>query len=199
VVIENRGPAGKHGQRGQPLLTTTLIRATASTTGLTNREVTDQLKAGKSLAQVAQSKGKTADTVISTVRTQLKQRLDKAVTNKRITQERANQELADYDKNAPTVMNDTTIGQKLTDAQDRRQKGAAIRVLIQATSDVTGLTPKEITAQLRDGKSLSQIAQSKGKTANDILARAKQISDARQQDLLTDAADLVNQTNPVAK
>ncbi len=196
AVVENRGPAGKHGQ---PVLTTTLIRATANATGLTNREVTDQLKAGKSLAQVAQSKGKTTDTVISTVRAELKQRLDRAVTNKRITQERANQELADFDKNAPTVMSDTTIGQQLIDAQNQRQKGATMRVLIQATSDVTGFTPKEIATQLKNGKSLTQIAQSKGKTANDILTRAKQIIDARQQDLLTDAANLVNQPNPAAR
>ena len=196
LVVEQRGPGGKHKQGAQQLLTVSLMRATAKETGLSMQDLADQLKAGKSLAQIAQAKGKSADTIIATVRTELKNRLDKAVANKRTTQERANEALAAFDKNAPTVMNDTTLGQKIDERQERREKGAAMGLLIRATSEVTGLTPQQIKTELKAGKSLAQIAQSKGKTANDILAKAKELADEREQELLKNAADLVNQTNP---
>ena len=96
---------------------------------LSNAQVVEQLKAGKSLAQIAQDKGKSADTIIATVRTELKQRLDKAVTNNRLTQAKADEALANFDKNAPTVMQDATLGQSIQQRQDQRQKGAAAGLL----------------------------------------------------------------------
>jgi len=184
---------GRHGRLGGNDLAGGLIKATADATGLTNAQVVEQLKAGKSLTQIAQEKGKSADTIIAAVRTELKQRLDKAVTNKRLTQAKADEMLATFDKNAPTVIQDATLGQNIQQRQDQRQKGAAASVLIKATSAVTGLTAKEITTELKAGKSLAQIAQSKGKTADDILAKAKELLAAREQTLLTDASTLINQ------
>jgi hypothetical protein len=90
-------------------------------------------------------------------------------------------------------MQDAKLGQTIQQRQDQRQKGAAASLLIKATSDVTGLTPKEITTELKAGKSLAQIAQSKGKTADDILAKAKELVAARQQVLLNNASTLINQ------
>jgi uncharacterized protein (DUF433 family) len=183
---------GQH-RVGKQELAGGLIKATADATGLTNAQIVEQLKAGKSLAQIAQDKGKSADTIIAAVRTQLKQRLDKTVTNKKLTQAKADALLANFDTNAPTVMQDAKLGQTIQQRQDQRQKGAAASLLIKATSDVTGLTPKEITTELKAGKSLAQIAQSKGKTADDILAKAKELVAARQQVLLNNASTLINQ------
>jgi hypothetical protein len=191
------GTQAANGGRQHPIgkqdLAAGLIKATADATGLTNAQVVEQLKAGKSLAQIAQDKGKSADTIIAAVRTQLKQRLDKAVKNKKLTQAKADVMLANFDTNAPTVMQDAKLGQTIQQRQDQRQKGAAATLLIKATSDVTGLTPKEITTELKAGKSLAQIAQSKGKTADDILAKAKELVAARQQVLLNNASTLINQ------
>jgi hypothetical protein len=117
-VVEHRGP-----KDGRPLLAGSLIKQTATTTGLTRVEVVEQLKAGKSLTQIAESKGKTAAEIIAAVRTELKAHLDKAVQNQRITQARADEMLANFDTNAPTVMNDTTLGQKIAERQDRPRGG----------------------------------------------------------------------------
>lgn len=190
-------PGARGGPRngvGKQELAGSLIKATATATGLTNAQVVEQLKAGKSLAQIAQEKGKTADSIVATVRTELKQRLDKAVTNKKLTQARADQMLATFDTNAATMMQSTTLGQTIEQRQDRRQQGAAIALLVKATSEVTGLTPGAIRQELKAGKSLAQIAQEQGKTADDVLAKAKELVAARQQQLLTDAGTLVNQT-----
>ena len=68
----------------------------------TMREIGEQLRDGKSLEQIAQSKGKTAAEVIAAARTSVKAQLDKAVANGRLTQQPADQALAQFDAQAPT-------------------------------------------------------------------------------------------------
>lgn len=194
ALVERPGPGGgRHDRGGQLGIPASLVKATVDQTGLTGKQVADELKAGKSLTQIAQAKGKTADQVIAAARTAIKARLDQAVTNGRLTQAAADQALATFDQQAPTVMADTTLGQKIDQRQDRAKQGAALAILVRATSEVTGLTVQEVRTELKAGKSLSQIAQSKGKTAADVIAKAKELLTARQQEVIDAAEDLVNQ------
>jgi hypothetical protein len=89
-----------------------LIRATASVAGLTADQVATELRAGKSLAQIAQAAGKTADDVIKAARADYQTALNQSVTNGRITQAQADAALAQFDQNAPQIANDTTLGQR---------------------------------------------------------------------------------------
>jgi flagellar hook-basal body complex protein FliE len=74
--------------------------------------VLTQLQSGQSLAQIAESKGKTADEVIAAARTQLEEMLKQAVTDGRITQAQADAKLAAFDQSASQIMSDTTLGQR---------------------------------------------------------------------------------------
>jgi hypothetical protein len=87
-----------------------LVSATASVTGLTTQEVITQVQAGKSLAQIAQDKGKTADDVIAAARAALVTKLAAAVTAGQITQAQSDAKLAAFDANAATLVNSTTLG-----------------------------------------------------------------------------------------
>ncbi len=89
-----------------------LVSATASVTGLTTQEVMTELQGGKSLAQIAEGKGKTADDVIKAARAQLDDQLKQAVTDGRLTQAQADAKLQQFDQTATQVMNDTTLGQR---------------------------------------------------------------------------------------
>jgi len=91
----------------------TLFSATASVTGLTTQEVLTELRDGKSLAQIAQDHGKTADDVIQAARTQLQDLLSQAVSSGRITQAQADAKLAEFDQTAPERVNDATLGQRI--------------------------------------------------------------------------------------
>ena len=82
-----------------------LVSAAASVTGLTTQEVTTQLQAGQSLAQIAQSKGKTADDVVKAARAALATQLQTAVTAGTITQAQSDAELAEFDQQAPQIVN----------------------------------------------------------------------------------------------
>jgi hypothetical protein len=62
-----------------------IFRVTADYLGLTRRELFQQLRSGKSLAEVATAQGKTVDGLKTAILDAVKTRLDKAVTNSRIT------------------------------------------------------------------------------------------------------------------
>ncbi|HKY24603.1 MAG TPA: hypothetical protein VJM07_05575, partial [Gaiella sp.] len=57
--------------------------------GLTREALRAELKQGKSLAQIAREKGKSVDGLVAAMVAPLKERLDKAVANDRVTRQRA--------------------------------------------------------------------------------------------------------------
>jgi pyruvate/2-oxoglutarate dehydrogenase complex dihydrolipoamide acyltransferase (E2) component len=98
--------------RGQGHGKSSLISAAASVTGLTADQVVTELRSGKSLAQIAQGKGKTADEIIKAARAEYQSALSQSVTSGRLTQAQADARLAEFDQSAPQIVNDTTLGQR---------------------------------------------------------------------------------------
>jgi hypothetical protein len=189
--FDHGGPRGFHAGGPQ-----SLIEATVSVTGLTRDEVFTDLKAGQSLAQIAQSKGKTAEDVIAAARTQLDTGLKQAATDGKLTQAQADTALADFDKTATVTVNSTTLGTNPGPGLGGpgfghggpggfgRDGGAGS--LIGATVTVTGLTREEVQTDLKAGQTLTQIAESKGKTAADVIAAARTELQTRLTQAVTD-------------
>lgn len=188
--------AGAH-RAGAARLARLLIGATADAAGIQAKDVMQDLRAGKSLAQVAQAHGKTSDDVIKAARAKLQDQLKQAVASGRATQNRADAALAQFDQRAPALMNDANLARQIRRAVVGRRGGAA--ALVKATADVTGLQPKDVTQELRAGKSLAQIAQEHGKTADDILAKLREQGNQRLEQMLSRAKDLINQPGLGAK
>jgi predicted transcriptional regulator len=169
-----------------------LIEATVSVTGLAHDEVFTDLKAGQSLAQIAVSKGKTADEVIVAARTQLQDSLKQAVTDGKLTQAQADSALADFDKTATETVNSTTLGTTGPGlggpgfGHDGMGRGGGAGSLIESTVTVTGLTRAEVFTDLKAGQTLTQIAESKGKTAADVIAAARTALDTQLKQAVTD-------------
>ncbi|HEY3109724.1 MAG TPA: hypothetical protein VGL23_13270 [Chloroflexota bacterium] len=89
-----RGPhlGGKQERGFQPLRQA--VGGLADLLKITPRQLRQELRAGKSLAQVAQDHGKTRDELKQYITDRAKARLDELVKAGRLTQERANQMLA---------------------------------------------------------------------------------------------------------
>jgi hypothetical protein len=88
------GPGGRFGGgRGIPILT-----EVAKALGITQAKLHQQLKAGKSIADVAKAQGKSLDAVKSAVRKAVKAELDKQVAAKTITQAQADERLSHLDE-----------------------------------------------------------------------------------------------------
>ena len=83
-------PEGRHrfGHKGPGMHFGLDLSAAAQAIGVTPEELRQELP-GKSLAQVAQAHGKTADDVATALKNAANQRIDQAVTNGRLTAEQA--------------------------------------------------------------------------------------------------------------
>lgn len=172
VLDDTLAPAlalDKHGRGYQPLL----VAATAGVTGLTEAQVRSELQAGKTLTQVTESKGKTAAAVIASARTNLKTRLDQEVTSGKLSQAQADTRLADFDAQAPQLMQQ--VGKPINPGNPGRGRAGEPfpQLLTHATASVTGLTEAQVRTQLQAGKTLTQVAEATGKTAAAVIASAR--------------------------
>ena len=102
-----------------------------------------------------------------------------AVTDGKLTQAQVDSALANFDKTATETVNSTTLGQGGPglggpgfDHGGGRGLGGA-GSLIEATVSVTGLTRQEVQTDLQAGQTLTETAESKGKTAADVIAAAR--------------------------
>jgi hypothetical protein len=173
------------------MLTAALIKASASVTGTQPKDVLLALRDGKSLSQYAKDQGKTDADVIAAARKNVQDRLSQAQNNGRLTQAQVDTLLKQFDDNAPRLMANANLGQQIGRAIGRRHPVAA--GLVKATADVTGTTPKEVLAALKQGQSLAQYVQAHGKTADDILAKLRQLGQQRLDKGLDRARDLIEQ------
>jgi uncharacterized protein (DUF433 family) len=131
-------------------------------TGLTKQQILDQLRAGKTFDQIAGSK---AQTVENDLLAALKARLDKAVSNGKLTQDRETAMLAKA-KTAIEKAMSSNLSSRIPangSLQPCSRKGGMnlLRTLITVTAQQTGLTQQQVMQDLRNGESIDQIAGSK--------------------------------------
>ena len=88
---------GHHGFPG--------LDAAASYLGLTDSQLDSKLDSGKTLAQVAKDQGKSVDGLISAMKADLKQKLDQAVSDGRLTKAQEEQVLAAADQRLNDLVN----------------------------------------------------------------------------------------------
>jgi len=91
------GHFGDHGLHG--------LDAAASYLGLSESQLRSQLESGKTLAQVAKAQGKSVDGLVAALKADLKQHLDRAVADGRLTQGQENQILANADQRLTQLVN----------------------------------------------------------------------------------------------
>jgi hypothetical protein len=106
------GPGPGHagpmrGFFGPPFLTRAAIAPVAKYLGLTGVQLRKQVLSGKSLAQIAKAQGKSTSGLEQTITAAIKARLDKAVTNKRITAAQEQKILSAISKGLGDLINRT--------------------------------------------------------------------------------------------
>ena len=102
----NRGPRNQGGMRGFDRSALTDIYATlAGSMGLTKEQLTAELRAGKSLADVGAAHGRTPDMLKNTILTQMKADLQAQVAAGKLNQQTADRILAGADRMLLRVIN----------------------------------------------------------------------------------------------
>ena len=162
-----RGGPGGAGDRGGALGVglRELGQIVSEQTGLSGLELMTEIRAGNTLAEIITANGGEVQVVVDTAITQLTERINQAVTNGRLTQERADEMLANLETTVTDVINGTfEMGQNgggMGGAFGGRQRG-----LVNKVAEAAGLEPQAVVQQARDGATLSSILTEAGVDVN---------------------------------
>lgn len=150
------------------------VQRAADVLGMKADELRTELKAGKSISDVAQAKGVSADTVVSKLSEQANAKLDEAVKSGKLT--------ADQAANAKTKMAERikmAVEQKgLPKFEGRghghKGKGSFMHgVPLEKAAAIVGLSKEELKKELDTGKSLAEVAQAHGVSRDQLIAKLK--------------------------
>jgi hypothetical protein len=159
----------------------------AQETGLTLREITQQVRQGQTLSDIIQANGGDVQAVIDQSVTQLTDAINQVAQSGSITQTRATNLLSNLQDVVTKAVNGERFPTRIDRTAVRRQPA---QVLVQATADATGLRAPQIVAQLAQGKTLADIITANGGTVdavvnNAVAAATDQINTAVQEQRLT--------------
>src|SRR4051794_34946211 len=140
-------------------------KAAATYIGISLDQLRTELKAGKSLADVAAAHGKTVAGLEAAIVADAKTHLDAAVAAGKLTADEAAQRLAKLQQHVDELVKRTGAPGK----GNKHGKGKqAVRGAVNATAKYTGLTVEQVRTQLRSGSSLAEIATGAGKTVDGL-------------------------------
>lgn len=151
--------------------------------GLDPVEVLRELRETDStLAEIITANGGSVDEVSAGIVAAVTEKVNQAVANGRITQERADELLANLPEMVTSVLNDETpIGGRAARGLIRLNREHA---LLSAVEDEIGLTPREVIELVRDGNTLGEIVTANGGDMQTVIDAAL----ASVSERLTEAA-----------
>jgi lambda repressor-like predicted transcriptional regulator len=154
-----RGHGGHHGMRdgyGH-------LGQVADILGVEADVIADELEAGATLAEVAEANGSSGAALVDALVANLDERLADAVADEKLTQERADEILANTEEKITELVNSTqeeiqaAREERMAERQAEREAGRAERR--QTLSDVIGIPFEDIQAALQAGETtLADIA-----------------------------------------
>lgn len=164
-VVGAQGPDGErpNGNRfgeGQ-MLTGALLREASTQLDMTMRELFADVEDGQTINDVIVANGGDVDAISAAVKEQFVGRLDTALENGRITQERYDDLVANFD----TAVAEALASPAPETLRERIRTGIDMRVdfaLINTVADSLGMTPQDILTELRDGKTVGVIITENG-------------------------------------
>ncbi len=155
-----------------------LAQIVADDLGIERADLVEQLR-GQTLADLIAANGGDVDQITADVTAAVTDRVNQAVADGNLPQERADQILANLDETVQSALNGT-----LRDGMGRPGLGSRLplgqrpflqndrRLLINAALDATGLTGQELVQAMRDGKTLSDVITENGGSPDAVVASA---------------------------
>lgn len=142
-----------------------LVTAITEETGMDAQSVLQEVRDGKTPAEVIEENGSSVDAVVASAIATVTERINEGVANDRLTQEQADDLLASLEQAFTDILNgefERPNGDGGEDRpRDRDGRQAALGVLRQIAEE-TGLTARDIVPQLRDGATPAEILTDNG-------------------------------------
>jgi hypothetical protein len=145
-----------------------IIQEVSDALGLEVSEVIAQLREGNTLAQIIEDNGSTIETVLESLVAEQREKLQEAVNEGLITQEEMDERLARTKERYTRALNSERLS-RLAERASRFHRAANHRFLVRGVADALGLEAAEVAAQLREGKTLAQIIEDNGSTAEAVV------------------------------
>ncbi|SEC44511.1 hypothetical protein [Paenibacillus sp. GP183] len=164
VVQNTKSSANDHGKRGYEQ---NLIKETATILNVDPTAITDQLKQGKTLVQIAQAKGNTEDVLLQKLTDAENQSIAAALASGKITQAQADKMKSGLSARLKKEVENV----EKNDGHEKGRVGAFGDPA--ALSQILGVTRQQLKADLQSGKSLVEIAQAKGITEEQLINKIK--------------------------
>jgi len=130
--------------------------------GMPVNQIKDDLKSGETIAQLAQEKGLSVSTLVSDITASRAAELAKEVASGKLTQDQANQILANLQKGYTTWF---TNGKPPDGWSDRAVADEHVEIL----ANQLGITPGQLRDDLKSGETLDQLAQEKGVSVDTLV------------------------------
>ena len=181
------GPGGPRGGFG-PFN----AQVVAQTLGITTQQLRTEL-AGKSLAQVAQSHGKTGADVATALKNDANQRIDQAVTSGKLTADQGNQRKTAIDNRIDQLVNQVMPQGGPGGFAPGFGRGV-IQQGLNTAAQAIGISVQQLQSEL-PGKSLAQVAEAHGKTAADVATALKNAANQRIDQAVTNGRLTADQAN----
>ena len=175
------GPGfGERGPRGG----VQVMDAAATVLGMSVDDLMAELKDGKSLADVAAAKGISQEKLTADLLAQVKTQLDGLVSDGKLTQEQADNIYTQTESNIDQIVSGQS-GFNFGPRFGGPMQPGGVRVM-DAAATVLGMSVDDLMTELKDGKSLADVAEAKGisveKLTADLLGQVKVQLDGRVSD-----------------
>ena len=137
-----------------------VLETVAEMLGLTPEELGAELRGGKTVAEVAEAQGVDTQSIVDAVNAEVQEWVQKAVDEGRLTQEQADKILEHMAGADGERLLGMPSGPHMRGGFGRGWGGP--RGGLDAAAEVLGIEPEDLMAELRDGKTLTEMAEERG-------------------------------------
>ncbi|MTV49237.1 hypothetical protein GJ688_09630 [Heliobacillus mobilis] len=191
AMVEKKFEPGKGDFKGSPM--GKHFEGLAAILGMEQSALKTELQSGKTILDIAQAKGISKDDLIAKMVADAETRIDQAVKDGKLTSDKAVQMKANLKDRLIAAV------ERKADPSKADGKRGMLGNHLQKVTEILNMQPNELRDEMKAGKSLAEIAQSKGIAPEDLKAKlieaAKQDIDSlvQQGKMTQEKADQVKQ------
>lgn len=150
-----------------------ILRKVSQVLDMEPNELLPQLKEGRTIAQIAEERGISVSTVVDELLVPVKERLDKAVVDGKLSQEQAEQGLSKAEARITEMVQNATpqdiVRHRAGKLISQDKRAGRTKVLLNQVCQIVNLDSEEMLAQLKEGKKIVEIAQEQGVSRDELL------------------------------
>ncbi|MCH8062098.1 MAG: hypothetical protein IH861_06315 [Chloroflexi bacterium] len=168
VAVIGASSAFAHSPFGGGKGRAAVVETAGEELGMSRADLVDELRAGNSIAQVAENQGVDVNDIVSAILGKVSNGLNRAVENGRMTQEQADSRLGNISERVASAM------ERVPNFDGQRAKGKwrgnrGNHGLLVVAAGELDMTPGELLAELREGKSIAEVAEAMDVSVDDII------------------------------